>query len=86
MISISEKKNLISLAAFSLIRTVDRVGLDQLSEILADRAGCGIGRVGGAHDVAVGTAFSPSRTCTTTGPDVMKATSSSKNERSAWTS
>src|SRR5229473_1843256 len=35
------------------IRTVDRVRLDRFGEILADGAGRGLGRVGGAHDLAV---------------------------------
>src|SRR5258708_3209289 len=38
---------------FRRIRAVHRIGLDRLGEILADRAGGGLGRVGRAHYVAV---------------------------------
>jgi len=39
---------------FVRIRAMHRVGFDRFGEFLADRAGIGIGRVGGAHDGAIG--------------------------------
>ena len=50
----SLKKNLISLAAVSArIGPMHRIGFDAFGEFLADGAGRGIGRIGGAHHFAV---------------------------------
>src|ERR1700749_886729 len=48
-----EERDLVR-GVFRRIRAVDRVRFDRFGEILADRAGIGLFRVRGAHNVAIG--------------------------------
>src|SRR5690554_5503027 len=65
------------------VGTVDGVGVDGLGEVGTDGTGSSFLGVGGAHQLAFfSTAPSPSRTWTTTGPEVMKLTRSLKKGRS----
>jgi hypothetical protein len=63
---------------FGGIRTMHRIGFDGFGEFLADGARRGIGGF-------LAMAFSPSSTCTTTGPLIMKVTRSLKKGRSRCT-
>ena len=68
---------------FRSVGAVNGVGVDAFSEVGADRAGGGLLRVRGTHELTVlENGASPSRTWIMTGPDVMKETRSLKKGRS----